>query len=75
MRLSCLALEEVAAPRKQIISLRSFGQLVHTLHELSESVASSSAVEKLRREKEAAAFPVHLHSILGEFYLAVFASV
>lgn len=48
--LSCLALEEVAAPRKQIISSRSFGQLVHTLPELSESVASymSSAAEKLR---------------------------
>ena len=50
--ISCLALEEVAAPRKQIISSRSFGQLVHTLPELSESVASymSSAAEKLRRE-------------------------
>lgn len=49
---SCLALEEVAAPRKQIISSRSFGQLVYTLPELSESVASymSSAAEKLRRE-------------------------
>ena len=73
--ISCLALEEVAAPRKQIISSRSFGQLVHTLPELSESVASYSAAEKLRREKVAAAFPVHLHSIPGEFYLAVFASI
>ena len=50
--ISCLALEEVAAPRKQIISSRSFGQLVHTLPELSESVANymSIAAEKLRRE-------------------------
>jgi DNA polymerase V len=38
--ISCLALEEVAPPRKQIISSRSFGQLVHTLPELSGSVAS-----------------------------------
>jgi hypothetical protein len=44
--ISCLALEEVAAPRKQIISSRSFGQLVHTLPELSESVASYSAAAK-----------------------------
>ena len=45
-------MEEVAAPRKQIISSRSFGQLIHTLPELSESVAShaSGAAEKLRRE-------------------------
>jgi DNA polymerase V len=50
--ISCLALGEVAPPRKQIISSRSFGQLVHTLPELCESVASymSTAAEKLRRE-------------------------
>jgi DNA polymerase V len=50
--ISCLALEEVAAPRKQIISSRSFGQLVHALPQLCESVASytSSAAEKMRRE-------------------------
>ena len=50
--ISCLALEEVAPPRKQIISSRSFGQLVHTLQELCESVASymSTAAERLRRE-------------------------
>ena len=50
--ISCLALEEVAPPRKQIISSRSFGQLVHTLPELCESVASymSTAAEKLRQE-------------------------
>lgn len=50
--LSCLALEEIAASKKQIISSRSFGQLIHTLSELNESVAShaSSAAEKLRRQ-------------------------
>jgi DNA polymerase V len=49
---SCLALEEVSAPRKQIISSRSFGQLVNSLPELSEAVASymSSAAEKLRHQ-------------------------
>lgn len=51
--ISCLALEEVSAPRKQIISSRSFGQLIYSLTELSESVASymSSAAEKLRRQR------------------------
>ncbi|BCT69546.1 Y-family DNA polymerase [Nitrosospira sp. NRS527] len=51
--LSCLALEEVVAPRKQIVSSRSFGQLVHTLPELGESVTSymASAAEKLRRQR------------------------
>ena len=50
--LSCLALEEVSAPRKQIISSRSFGELVYSLPELSESVASytGSAAEKLRQQ-------------------------
>ncbi|MDV6344744.1 Y-family DNA polymerase [Nitrosomonas sp. Is37] len=50
---SCLALEEVSAPKKQIISSRSFGQLIYSLTELSESVASyvSSAAEKLRRQR------------------------
>lgn len=42
-------------PKKQIISSRSFGQLIHTLPELSESIAShaSSAAEKLRRQNGA----------------------
>ncbi|SFN45188.1 DNA polymerase V [Nitrosospira briensis] len=50
--LSCLTLEEVAPPRKQIISSRSFGQPVRALPHLSESVAghASSAAEKLRRQ-------------------------
>ncbi len=50
--LSCLALEEVTAPRKQIVSSRSFGQPVHTQSELGESVTSyiTTAAEKLRRQ-------------------------
>lgn len=50
--LSCLPLEMVSTPRKQIISSRSFGQLIYNLPELSESVASymSRAAEKLRRQ-------------------------
>lgn len=48
--ISCLALEEVAPAKKQIIALRSFGQPVHALPELSEAVVShvSRAAEKLR---------------------------
>lgn len=50
--ISCLALEEVAPPKKQIVSSRSFGQPVHTLSDLSEAVAShaSCAAEKLRTQ-------------------------
>ncbi|SFU67532.1 Y-family DNA polymerase [Nitrosospira multiformis] len=50
--ISCLALEEVAVPKKQIISSRSFGQLVHALSDLREAVANhaSSAAEKLRAQ-------------------------
>ena len=47
---SCLKLEEVAPPKKQIIASRSFGKLVTTFNELSESVATHTgrAAEKLR---------------------------
>ncbi|WP_342020343.1 Y-family DNA polymerase [Nitrosomonas communis] len=50
--ISCLALEELSAPKKQIISSKSFGQLIDSLPEISESVASytSSAAEKLRSQ-------------------------
>jgi DNA polymerase V len=49
---SCLALEEVAPAKQQIISSRSFGSLVLTLDELSEAVSSyvARAAEKLRRQ-------------------------
>jgi len=47
---SCLELEEVVADKQQIMSSRSFGQLVYDLDELEEAVASyvGKAAEKLR---------------------------
>ena len=53
---SCLALEDVAPPKKQIMSSRSFGQPVYDLPELEEVVAAyvSRAAEKLRRQRHIA---------------------
>jgi DNA polymerase V len=50
--MSCLALEEVAPAKKQIIASRSFGQPVHALPDLSEALVShtSRAAEKLRSQ-------------------------
>jgi DNA polymerase V len=50
--LSCLGLEEVATAKKQIISSRSFGQMVLTLDELREAVSTymTRAAEKLRHQ-------------------------
>jgi DNA polymerase V len=47
---SCLKLEEVSPPKQQIIASRSFGKLVTSFNELSESVAThiARAAEKLR---------------------------
>ena len=49
---SCLQLEEVAPAKQQIISSRSFGKMVTSLEELSESVATHAArgAEKLRAQ-------------------------
>lgn len=49
---SCLELEEVAPPKKQIVCSRTFGAYIHTLAELEEAVASylARAAEKLRRQ-------------------------
>lgn len=49
---SCLELEEVAPPKKQIVCSRSFGAYIHTLVELEEAVATymARAAEKLRRQ-------------------------
>lgn len=49
---SCLELEDDAAPKKQIVSSRSFGQPVLTLEDMNEAVVSyaSRASEKLRRQ-------------------------
>ena len=54
--ISCLELEDIAQPKKQIMSSRSFGAPVETLAELREPVASylATAAEKLRRQKSAA---------------------
>lgn len=53
---SCLELEEVAPPKKQIVSSRSFGQPVVTLEDMNEAVVSyaSRAAEKLRNQKHVA---------------------
>lgn len=48
--ISCLELEEVAPAKKQIISSKSFGQMVLTREELGEALSTyvSRAAEKLR---------------------------
>ena len=53
---SCLDLEEVAQPKQEIISSRSFGKLVVKLDDLQQAVASytARAAEKLRRQHSAA---------------------
>lgn len=53
---SCLAIEEVAPAKKQIMSSRSFGQPVYDLPGLEEAVAAyiSRAAEKLRRQRHVA---------------------
>lgn len=49
---SCLELQEVVPEKQQIMSSRSFGQLVYDLQELEEAVASyvAKAAEKLRAQ-------------------------
>ena len=49
---SCLSLEDVAPPKKQIMVSRSFGELVTRYEDLSEAVVHyvSRAGEKLRKE-------------------------
>lgn len=49
---SCLSLDEVVEPRKQIICSRSFGSHVRSLSALQEAVATFAgrAAEKLRRD-------------------------
>jgi DNA polymerase V len=49
---SCLSLDEVTQPRKQIVCSRSFGNHVKDIKVLEEAVASyaSRAAEKLRRD-------------------------
>lgn len=62
---SCLALEEVAPPKKQILCSRSFGQLVESKQELREAVTAytSRAAEKLRKQhSKAGALQVFLRT-------------
>lgn len=62
---SCLELEEVAPPKQQIMSSRSFGQPVFTLEDLSEAVVAyiSRAAEKLRKQSHVAgSVQVFLHT-------------
>ncbi len=49
---SCLALEELAPAKKQIISSRTFGEYVYTLPELEEAISTymGRAAEKLRHQ-------------------------
>ncbi len=49
---SCLSLEETAKPKKQIISSRSFGELLSDLGPIQEAVSNhiTRAAEKLRRQ-------------------------
>jgi DNA polymerase V len=55
--ISCLQMEDIAPPRKQIISSRNFGQGVTSLSELQEAVSvyMSSAAAKLRGQGSVAA--------------------
>ena len=50
--ISCLALDDIAQPKQQIMSSRSFGRPVETIEELREALASylSRAAEKLRKQ-------------------------
>ena len=49
---SCLALEDVAPRKQQIISSRSFGTPVHTLEGLGEAVASYIAIAAAKLRKQ-----------------------
>lgn len=62
---SCLELQEVVPEKQQIMSSRSFGQLVYDLAELEEAVASyvAKAAEKLRNQESlAGAVQVHIRT-------------
>lgn len=55
--ISCLELEDVAPPKKQIVTSRSFGKPITRIEDLRESVATfaTSAAEKLREQKSVTA--------------------
>lgn len=54
--ISCLEIEDVPSAKKQIVSSKSFGQLIMRLDELNEATASymTKAAEKLRRQNSVA---------------------
>lgn len=59
----CIELEEVAPPKKQIVSSRSFGHPVQDFNSLAESITlyASKAAEKLRKQ----------HSFAGSVYVYI----
>lgn len=62
---SCIDLEEIPAPKKEIAYTRTFGQPVHDLQSLIEAITeyTSRAAEKLRRQKSfASAILVFIHT-------------
>lgn len=62
---ACLEMVDIAPPRKQIISSRSFGQSVTSLSELQEAVSvyMSTAAQKLREQDSVAATAyVYIHT-------------
>jgi DNA polymerase V len=65
---SCIRLEQVAAPKKGIVSSRSFGKPVTTLAKLREAVAAyvTRAAEKLRAQKSAASW-IHVFLATNPF--------
>lgn len=53
---SCLSLEDIAPPKKQIMSSRSFGGPVYALEDIEQAVVAymTRAAEKLRRQRSLA---------------------
>jgi DNA polymerase V len=66
----CIELEEIAPPRKQILSSRSFGHTVRDFNSLAESITfyMSRAAEKLRKQN-AFAGSVHVYIRTSPFKL------
>jgi DNA polymerase V len=66
--ISCMALEEVAPDKQQIVCSRSFGMAVLTLAELREAVSSymTRATQKLRRQSSIAG-AIHVFITTGPF--------
>jgi DNA polymerase V len=66
--ISCMALEEIAPDKQQIVCSRSFGMAVLTLAELREAVSSymTRATQKLRRQSSIAG-AIHVFITTGPF--------